>query len=126
MTKIIEVISITECFHFTPVNEESISIKVNGLDKKKTSTLNGIPPEILVENYDIISPFIAKMYNDSNLNMFFLDALKLADITPTHKKDDTTNKENYRPVSILPSVSKIFKRNMLDQISICIDKYLSP
>ena len=44
MTKIIEVISITECFHFTPVNEESISIKVKGLDKKKTSTLNGIPP----------------------------------------------------------------------------------
>ena len=96
--------NITECFHFTPVNEESISEKVNGLDKKKASTFNGIPPEILAENYDIISPFIAKIYNDSNLKMLFPVALKFADITPTHKKDDTTNKENYRPVSILSSV----------------------
>ena len=99
---------------------------MKGLDKKKASTFNGIPPKILAENYDIISPFIAKIYNDSNLKMLFPVALKFADITPTHKKDDTTNKENYRPASILPSVSKIFERNMLEQISIYIDKYLSP
>ena len=69
---------------------------------------------------------IAKIYNNSNLKMLFPVALKFAYITLTHKKDDTTNKENYRPVSILPSVSKIFERNMLEQISIYIDKYLSP
>ena len=86
LLKIKEVINITECFHFSPVNEESISKKVKGLDKKKASTFNGSPPKILVENYDIISPFIAKMYNDSNLNMFLPDALKLAVITPTYKK----------------------------------------
>ena len=28
----------------------------------------------------------------------FPDSLKFADITPVHKKDETTNKENYRPV----------------------------
>ena len=97
-----------------------------GLDTKKATPVNGIPSKILVENYDIITPFLTKMYNDSNLNMNFPDPLKLADITPTHKKDDTTNKKNYRPVSILPSVSKIYERNMFDQISGYIDKYLSP
>ena len=45
--------------------------KIKGLDKKKPSTFNGIPPKILVEIYDIISPFITKMFNDSNLNMIF-------------------------------------------------------
>ena len=126
ITKIREVINTIECFHFIPVNEENISEEIMGLDKKKATTVDGIPSKILVENYDIISPFITKMYNDSKLNMNFPDSLKLADITPTHKKDDTTNKENYRPVSILPSVSKIFERNMFDQISGYIDKYLSP
>ena len=58
--------------------------------------------------------------------MKFPDPLKLADISPIYKKDDATNKENYRPVSILPSVSKIFERNMFDQISHYIEKYLSP
>ena len=66
------------------------------------------------------------MYNDSNNNLKFPDSLKLADITPIHKKDDTTNKQNYRPVSILPSVSKLFERNMFEQISDYIDKFLSP
>ena len=35
-------------------------------------------------------------------------------------------KDKYRPVSILPPISKIFERNMFDQMSSYIDKYLSP
>ena len=40
----------------------------------------------------------------------FLDCLKLADITPLHKKGRKSNKENYRPVSTLPTLSKILER----------------
>ena len=36
--------------------------------------------------------------------------LKLADITPLHKKGRKSNKENYRPVSTLPTLSKILER----------------
>ena len=50
----------------------------------------------------------------------------MADITPAHKKEETTNKENYRPVSILPSISKILEGNMYDNIYMYMDKYLSP
>ena len=41
----------------------------------------------------------------------------MTDITPAYKKDDAADKGNYRPVSILPAVSKIFERNMY--IKIC-------
>ena len=40
------------------------------------------------------------------------DYLKLADITPFFKKKDSLNKENYRPVSVLPNFSKIFEKLM--------------
>ena len=51
----------------------------------------------------------------------------MADITPVHKKDDTTKKkDSYRPVSILPVISKIFERIIFDQISSYIDSFLSP
>ena len=43
-----------------------------------------------------------------------------------HKKDERTKKENYRPISILPIISKIIERNMSEQISKFIDKNLSP
>ena len=55
----------------------------------------------------------------------FPDILKFADIKPVHKKDETTNKENYRPVSVLPLISKIFERIIYDQLSEYLEKYLN-
>ena len=39
----------------------------------------------------------------------FPDSLKVANITPVHEKDEATDKENHRPVSVLPLFSKIFE-----------------
>ena len=75
---------------------------------------------------DIISPLIAKIYNESISNLDYPTLLKMADITPIHKKDETTKKDNYRPVSILPVISKIFEHIIFDQISSYIDSLLSP
>ena len=89
----------------------------------KLPRINGIPAKILVEK-DIISPFV--IYNDSKISLNYILALKLADITPTRNKGEASNNEKYRTVSILPSVSKIFERNMFEQIWNYIEKYLSP
>ena len=42
--------------------------------------------------------------------------MKYADVTPTHKKDDTNDKANYSPISILPNLSKVYERFMYNQI----------
>ena len=52
--------------------------------------------------------------------------LKNADITPMFKKLERILKKNYRPVSILPTVSKIFERLMQEQINSFVVKHLSP
>ena len=44
---------------------------------------------------------------------------------PVHKKDKTTNKENYRPVKVLPLISKIFEQIIQDQLSKYLEKYLN-
>ena len=49
-----------------------------------------------------------------------------ADVLPIHKKEERTIKENYRPVSLLPTVSKLLETDMYNQIYGYIDKYLSP
>ena len=51
--------------------------------------------------------------------------MKLADITPVHKKDDVTIKSNYRPISGLPAGSKIFERIIQRQIALYMET-LSP
>ena len=47
----------------------------------------------------------------------FPDSLKFANIMHVHKKDEATDKENCRLVSVLPLFSKIFEKNIYDQLS---------
>ena len=56
----------------------------------------------------------------------FPENLKLADVKPIFKKKDPLDKANYRPVSVLPPVSKICKRLMQKQINEHIKNKLSP
>lgn len=59
------------------------------------------------------------------VNMKFPSKLKLADIIPLYKKLEAIYKQNYRPVSLLPVVSKIFERIMEKQMKSFINKHLS-
>ena len=93
-----------ELFHFSKSKKVDISSKIANLDIKKPTTFKHIPTKILVGTSDIISPFLTIISNDAKLHSVFSDPLKLADITPIHKREETTITDNYRSVSILPSV----------------------
>ena len=58
-------------------------------------------------------------------SLLFPDDLKLADVTPVYKKKSKTSKDNYRPVSILSNISKVYERWIYDQIQNYFDQILS-
>ena len=74
--------------------------------------LSDIPLKVIKENVEIISYLL---YHDI-INLLscaiFPTSMKYADFIPIHKKDDKTDKENYRLVSILPNVSKVYHKLM--------------
>ena len=75
---------------------------------------------------EICSFVLQNIWNSEILGkLYFPNKLKLEDITPIHKKKDPTLVENYRSVSVLPSVSKIFDRIIQKQFSNYIDEFLS-
>ena len=51
--------------------------------------------------------------------------LKLVDVSPVYKKGGRTDKGNFRPVSMLPAVSKVYERLLFRQINDFIDSKLS-
>ena len=53
------------------------------------------------------------------------DILKKPDLTPCHKQDETTDKSNYRPISIFPTVSKVFERILDQQLYPYMNKHFS-
>ena len=114
--KIKDKINITEPFFFSIPDISVIQDQFDNLNINKPTTDNNIPAKILREHKDLCIPVITKLYSDSVNSSIFPSALKCADITPGHKKDKTTLKDNYIPVSILPTVSKIYESNMYRDI----------
>jgi len=46
----------------------------------------------------------------------FPDKLNIASVIPPHKGGDINDPHNYRPISILPTLSKVFEKPIADQI----------
>ena len=76
-------------------------------------------------NEELFSYFLYHNFNNSLFNSNFPSILKKADITPVYKKKDKSDKENYRPVSILPTLSKVYERCIYDQMYSYFDQILS-
>ena len=93
--------------------------------QKKAKQENDIPIKLIKENIELFSSILSRMFNFYIDKTSFPNGLKQADITPVHKKDDTNDKNNYRPVSILPSLSKAFEKCLYNQIYAYTDGILS-
>ena len=103
-------------FNFKFTSHEETEKEVNNLKIKKTSQKLDVPLKTVMENVDIISYFLYHDFNNSLSCTTFPTSMKYADVIPIHKKDDKTDKENYRPISILPNLSKVYERLMCNQI----------
>ena len=68
-------------------------------------------------NKDILANFITDHFNYCIAYSEFPDELKHADVIPVHKKNEKCEKRNYRPVSILTNISKIYEKLLYNQLS---------
>ena len=112
-------------FCFKEVSIEETQKEVLNLNNKKASQNSDIPTKIIKENSDIFGKALCSFINDSIKSFTFPSCLKEADITPIHKKGKKDQKENYRPVSIRPVLSKIFERIMFKPMSAFLKTFLT-
>ena len=116
-------------FSFKHVSDLNIHDEINNIDSSKAYQKDNIPPILLKENSDICATVICSDINQCIDTGSFPSNLKNADITPLFKKTDRLLKSNYRPVSILPTLSKIYEKILYQQIykyfNNIFSKYLS-
>lgn len=99
-----------ECHQYLQFTETEILNVINKLDKCKTNSPDGIPPIFYIETADSIAKALTILFNMSTSAMTYPDEFKKSIITPIYKSGDIENVENYRPISILPTISKIFDK----------------
>ena len=101
-------------FSFNEASLSDIEKKFRSLNPSKAYTFKNIPPKILKESRKCCSDIPQKLFNNTLSNKEFLDGLKFADVTPIYKNNDPNESKNYRPVNVLPVVSKVFEKIMHD------------
>ena len=115
--KIKDVGNIDKTFNFDFIDITNMTKIMYSLDTTKSNPINSIPAKIIISNCDIFIPILHNNFNNNIINRIFPLNLKLSVITPTYKKNDRLLKENYRPISILPAISKIYEKLMAEQLN---------
>ena len=103
-------------FSFSTVEKIDVIREIKNLSKKKAIQDDDIPVEILKESVNFFAEYIHIFYNYATTNSKFPSFLKMANVTFIFKKGSKSKKENFRPVSILPVLLKIFKKLMTKQL----------
>ena len=121
----IKKISKNNIFSFQKVSYEDIIKEIQNLDASKACQDTDVPTKIIKNNSDIFGDFIYQNFNEAIDTDIFPNVLKNANVSPVFKKGSRTCETNYRPVSILSNISKIYERCMYKQMSIFFDEILS-
>ena len=84
---------------------------ITNLDLSKTSGLNCIAVMVLKNCESELSYILAELFNMCLKESCFPDCWKISLVVPVFKNiGERSTAKNYRPVSLLPAVSKVFKK----------------
>ena len=91
------------------ISREEIKAILDSLDVSKATGSDDIPGRVLKQHSDIFADILyllfTRIYNEGNIPRI----LKLANVVPIFKKGDQKNPNNYRPVSLIPIISKVLE-----------------
>lgn len=101
--------------HFV-LSDQHLIEAINSLNENKSSSPDNIPTIFYKRTMlNIIAP-LKILFTQSLLSRTFPNKWKLSFIIPLHKNGDKANIENYRPISIISAISKIFEKVMYAHI----------
>ena len=112
-------------FTFSRVAMNDVLKELRSINIRKTTGCDLIPGKLIKEGADFQCKSLQLLINKCIDTCTFLNALKLADVVPIFKKNNMLNKMNYRPISILSSISKIFEKLLILQLRMYFDDIFS-
>ena len=115
-------ISPTRSF-FSPATAEEIYSLIGNTKIKKAVRENDITNKLLKLSNAVISPFLCNIFNCCIHQGEFPNSLKIAEVVPVFKKGDSNLLTNYRPISILSQLSKIFQKLIFTRIKKYLEKH---
>ena len=97
-------------FNFATVDSDYVLKIIKSLRTKDSKGHDGISTKMLKSLAPVLLEPITLIINQSLATGIFPTDLKIAKVIPLHKKDSTEKLDNYRPVSLLTAMSKVFEK----------------
>ena len=109
-------------FSLRPVQELEVCNVIDSLKNKFSCGLDEIPTSVLKNSKTYLCPVLTHIINSSFVSGIFPDKLKISKVVPIFKKKgDKQNIVNYRPISLISNISKIFEKIVCNQLTEYLD-----
>ena len=108
---------------FQPVTVSQISHLLPGLSGNKATVIDKISCKIIKLAAPVISDSLSLTFNQAITLSSFPDEWKIARVVPLYKNGQRSIPGNYRPISVLPAISKIMERILHDQLCNYLTKF---
>ena len=105
-------------FTFSPTSEDEILKLLTDTNPEKAAGIDNLSGRFLKDGAVVLALPISKLCNLSMKRSKFPLDCKIAKLKPLYKKDSKTDPKNYRPVSLLPLVSKVIEKVIHNQTEI--------
>ena len=103
-------------FNFSRVPVREVNSHLKNLKRNKAVGLDNIPPGFLKDVANVIAPPLTHIINLSLRNGVIPSDFKSGRVTPLFKSGSASNTDNYRPITILPILSKVLEKCVHDQV----------
>ena len=108
-------ISTNSTFSFKSCSSNEVRELLEKLETKKSTGLDNLPSRMLKIAAGALARSLAFLFNQSISSGIVPTKWKLARVTPIFKKGKRQDVNNYRPISIIPAVAKVFESIIYDQ-----------
>ena len=117
-----------ERFVFHPVEESFVYKHLSCLKTNKAIGLDKISARLLKDSASVLAPVLTSLFNRSLLSSTFPCIWKSGKVSALFKSGDRCDPNNYRPITILPTVSKILEKAVHSQVYnyLLETKFLTP
>ena len=103
-------------FHFQTIRPDELSKIMNKFKTSQSSGIDGISCSFLKIAMPVLAPSLCSIFNMSISRGCFPGNWKIARVSPIYKDGSTEDRSNYRPISVLPVVSRLFEKIVFDQV----------
>ena len=110
------IVSSNNKFVFSPISSSNVFSLLNKLSKSKATGLDIISAKLIRECADLISIPLCNIFKKSLSSGSFPDDWNCARVTPLFKQGERTDVNNYRPISVISVIAKVFERIVYNQL----------